>query len=95
MAGTVQEKLPSLAVDETIIDQPEPLSVEYSIMTLPTVPVEDQVTLCVEPAVHISLPLGEITVIVLVVPPCKAAPELGFIINEDSSTASKSEPLTL
>jgi hypothetical protein len=61
--GTVQVKLPSLAVEETIVVHEAPLLREYSIFTLPTGPMKVQVILWLEPVSQYSPPLGEVIVI--------------------------------
>jgi hypothetical protein len=64
ISGTFQEYAPSLEVDDVTADQLLPLLPVYSIFTLPTVPVEVHLIVYVEPAVKLSPPSGEVTVIV-------------------------------
>ena len=60
--GTVQAKLPLLAVEAAIVAYVDPPSVEDSIFTFPTVPVVVQVIARDDPTVQLSPPLGDVTV---------------------------------
>ena len=89
-------KDPSFGVLEDIVCTTEP-AFNNSILTLdPTLPEDVQVIVGMVPMTQDSPPLGEATVIVLVGEPggALACPELGSIIRDETSTASKSEMFT-
>lgn len=88
--GTSQDSVPSFAVLARMVSQLEPLSVEYSNLTLLMLPVEVQAILWLLPTHQLSPPLGEVTVIVGTALMVKSA----SLISEGVPVAA-SETLTL